>query len=323
MKTQMKQGTMEYAEFFEAIAKGLREDEKLNLNNARITLFTDGSVSKCKEDDKLIQNINYRYFQNESKIVRGDWIVVYKQDGTVCEIPLRQLYQLHRHLGGDMKLVWHEIYCAFNGCQERYPWLRGIWEYERMKEHLTMRIVPLRKSTCDGCIGFTHGDMAVILCDTSEQNEEKARVQQECLGYWCQNEMDVLQETFNNMIDTYEPDIDMTLDENVKDIDYARLQLYTDIDNPIVISSKKNVATGACMIFLQSVQRAASVMISCGDYFVIMPTYDKALIYPASRVTEQQVRDRLREILRKTPEEKVLSKQVCYYDNKRNSLEVI
>ncbi len=323
MKTQMKEKTMEYAEFFEAIAKGLREDEKLNLNNARMTLFTDGSVSKCKEDDKLIQNINYRYFQNESKIVRGDWIVVYKPDGTVCEIPLRQLYQLHRHLGGDMKLVWHEIYCAFNGCQERYPWLRGIWEYERMKEHLTMRIVPLRKSTCDGCIGFSHGDIAVILCDTSEQNEEKARVQQDCLGYWCQNEMDVLQETFNNMIDAYEPDIDMTLDENVKNIDYARLQLYTDIDNPIVISSKRNVSTGACMIFLQSVQRAASAMISCGDYFVIMPTYDKALIYPASRVTEQQVRDKLREILRETPEDKILSRQVCYYNNKNNFLEVI
>lgn len=323
MKKQMKQGTMDYAQFFEAIAKGLREDETLNLNNARMTLFTDGSVSKCKEDDKLIQSINYRYYQNETKIVRGDWMVVYKQDGTVCEIPLRQLYQLHRHLGGDMKLVWHEIYCAFNGCQERYPWLRGIWEYERMKEHLTMRIVPLRKSTCDGCIGFTHGDMAVILCDASEQDEEKARIQQDCLGYWCQNEMDVLQETFKNMIDTYEPDIDMTLDENAKNVDYARLHLYTNIDNPIIISSKKSVDFGASMIFCSSVQRAISSIILCTDYFVIIPTADKALIYPASRVTEQQVRDKLREILRETPEEKVLSKQVCYYDNKRDYLKVL
>ena len=323
MKTQMKEKTMEYAEFFETIAKGLREDEKLNLNNVRMTLFTDGSVSKCKQDDKLIRSINYRYYQNESKIVRGDWLVVYKNDGSICEIPLRQLYQLHRHLHGDMKLVWHEIYCAFNGCQERYPWLRGIWEYERMMEHLTMRIVPLRKSTCDGCIGFTHGDMAVILCDASEQDEEKARIQQDCLGYWCQNEMDVLQETFKNMIDTYEPDIDMTLDENAKDVDYARLHLHTDINNPIVISSKKSVDAGACMIFLQSVQRAISTMIGCGNFYSIMPTFDKALVFPASRVTEQQVRDRLREILRNTPEEKILSKQVCYYNNRNNFLEVI
>lgn len=322
MKKQMKERTMDYAEFFEAIAKGLREDEKLNLNNARITLFADGSVSKCKEDDKLIQNINYRYFQNESKIVRGDWIVVYKQDGTVCEIPLRQLYQLHRHLGGDMKLVWHEIYCAFNGCQERYPWLRGIWEYERMKEHLTMRIVPLRKSTCDGCVGFTYGDMAIVLCDNSEADEEKARVQHECLGYWCQEEMDVLRETFNHMLDKYAPDIDMKLDEDVKDVDYAQLHLHTDIHSPIIISNKNDV-DGAIALYYPGVQQAISAMIGFGNFYSIMPTFEKALVFPASRVTEQQVRDRLREILRETPEEKVLSKQVCYYNSKKNSLDVI
>ncbi len=322
MKKQMKERTMEYAEFFEAIAKGLREDEKLNLNNARMTLFTDGSVSKCKEDDKLIQNINYRYFQNESKIVRGDWIVVYKQDGTVCEIPLRQLYQLHRHLGGDMKLVWHEIYCVFNGYQERYPWLRGVWEYERMKEHLTMRTVPLRKSNCDGCIGFTHGDMAIVLCDDSVQDEEKARVQHECLGYWCQEEMDVLRETFNHMLDKYAPDIDMSLNGAASDFDFANLQQYTDIHKPIVISNKQGV-DGAIALFYPGVQRAVSALLTGGNYYAIMPTFDKALIFPASRVTEQQVREKLREILRETPEEKTLSRQICYYNSKKNSLEVI
>jgi len=324
MKTQMKQGTMEYAEFLKEIARGLREDEQLNLNDVRIALFVDGCVSKCKEDDLLIQSINYRYYQNESKIVRGDWMVVYKQDGTVCEIPLRQLYQLHQHLDGDMKLVWHEIYCAFNECQgdKRYPWLKGIWEYERMKEHLVMRIVPLRKSTCDGCVGFTHGDMAVVLCDVSELDEEKARVPQECLGYWCKDETDVLRETFNHMSDKYAPDIDMSLNGAASDFDFANLQQYTDINKPIVISNKQG-ADGSIALYYPGVKEAVSALLTGGNYYAIMPTFDKALIFPTSRVTEQQVREKLRQILRETPEEKILSRQVCYYDSKRNSLEVI
>ena len=64
-------------------------------------------------------------------------------------------------------------------------------------------------------------------------------------------------------------------------------------------------------------------MIGCGNFFSILPTFDKALIFPASQVTEQQVREKLREILRETPEDKILSRQVCYYNNKNNFLEVI
>jgi hypothetical protein len=164
--------------------------------------------------------------------------------------------------------------------------------------------------------------MAVVLCDTSEQDEEKARVQQDCLGYWCQNEMDVLRETFNHMLDKYAPDIDMSLNGAASDFDFANLQQYTDIHKPIVISNKQGV-DGAIALFYPGVQRAVSALLTGGNYYAIMPTFDKALIFPASRVTEQQVRDRLREILRETPEEKVLSEQVCYYNNKKNSLEVI
>lgn len=324
MKKQMKQRTMEYAEFCEEIFRRLREDEELDLNNVRMTLFTNGCVCQCPEDSKLIRRLNQQYYQSKSDVVRGDWTIVYKNDGTVCEIPLTQLYQLHRHLKGDFKLVWCEICNVINNSSEsrKYTWLSGIWEYERMKEHLSMRIVPLRKSTCDGCIGFSHGDMAIVLCDNSEADEEKARVQQDCLGYWCQEETDVLRETFNHMLDNYAPDINMTLDDNIKDIDYANLQQHVDICTPISISNKNGV-DGAVALYYPGVQRAISAMIGFGNFYSIMPTFDRALVFPASRVTEQQVRDRLREILRETPEEKVLSKQVCYYNNKKNSLEVI
>ena len=324
MKKQMKERTMEYTQFCEEIFRRLREDEELNLNNVRMTLFTNGCVCQCPEDSRLIKRLNQQYYQSKSDVVRGDWTIVYKDDGSEYEIPLTQLYQLHRHLGGDMKLVWCEICNALNSSStsRKYTWLNGIWEYERMKEHLVMRMVPLRKSTCDGCVGFTHGDMAVVLCDTSEQDEEKARVQHECLGYWCQEEMDVLRETFNHMLDKYAPDIDMSLNGAASDFDFANLQQYTDVHKPIVILNQQGV-DGAIALFYPGVQRAVSALLTGGNYYAIMPTFDKALIFPASRVTEQQVREKLREILRETPEEKVLSKQVCYYNNKKNSLEVI
>lgn len=324
MKKQMKKGTMDYAQFCEEIFRRLREDEELDLNNVRMTLFTNGSICKCPEDCRLMRRLNRQYYGTESNVVRGDWTIIYKNDGTECEIPLTQLYQLHRHLGGDMKLVWCEVCNAINNSSEsrKYTWLSGIWEYERLKEHLTMRIVPLRKSTCDGCIGFSHGDMAIVLCDSSERDEEESRVQQECLGYWCQEETDVLRETFNHMLDKYAPDIDMKLDEDVKDVDYAQLHLHTDIHSPIIISNKNDV-DGAIALYYPGVQQAISTMIGFGNFYSIMPTFEKALIFPASRVTEKQVRDKLREILRETPEDKILSRQVCYYDNKCNYLKVL
>lgn len=324
MKKQMKERTMEYTQFCEEIFRRLREDEELNLNNVRMTLFTNGCVCQCPEDSRLIKRLNQQYYGTESNVVRGDWTIIYKNDGTECEIPLTQLYQLHRHLDGDMKLVWCEICNALNSSSKsrKYTWLNGIWEYERMKEHLSMRIVPLRKSTCDGCVGFSHGDMAIVLCDSSERDEEESRVQQDCLGYWCQEETDVLRETFNHMLDKCAPDIDMKLDEDVKDVDYAQLHLHTDIHSPITISNQSGV-DGAITLYYPGVQQAISAMIGFGNYYSIMPTFDKALIFPASRVTEQQVRDKLRQILRETPEDKTLSKQVCYYDSKKNSLEVI
>lgn len=324
MRKQTKQGTMDYAQFCEEIFRRLREDEELDLNNVRMTLFTNGSTCQCVEDSKLIRRLNRQYYESKSDVVRGDWTIIYKNDGTECEIPLTQLYQLHRHLGGDMKLVWCEICNALNssGKSRKYTWLSGIWEYEQMREHLSMRIVPLRKSTCDGCIGFSHGDIAIVLCDNSEADEEKARVQQECLGYWCQEETDVLRETFNHMLDQYAPDIDMKLDEDVKDVDYAQLHLHTDIHSPIIISNKNDV-DGAIALYYPGVQQAISAMIGCGNFYSIMPTFEKALIFPASRVTEKQVRDKLRQILRETPEEKTLSKQVCYYDSEKKSLEVL
>jgi hypothetical protein len=268
--------------------------------------------------------LNLQYYGKESNIVRGDWTIVYKDNGSECEIPLTQLYQLHRHLGGDMKLVWCEICNALNSSSKsrKYTWLNGIWEYERMKEHLVMRMVPLRDSTCDGCIGFSHGDVAIVLCDDLEQDEEKSRLQRDCLGYWCKDETEIFRQTFNDMMDASAPDINMTLDETVRDVDYAKLHLHTDIHHPIIISNKSGV-DGAITLYYPGVQQAISAMISCGNYFSIMPTFDRVLIFPASRVTEQQVRDKLREILRKTPEDKVLSKQVCYYDNKRNYLKVL
>lgn len=324
MRKQMKQGIMDYAQFCEEIFRRLREDEELNLNNVRMTLFTNGCICQCAEDSKLIKRLNQQYYQIKSDVVRGDWTIIYKNDGTVCEIPLTQLYQLHRHLGGDMKLVWCEVCNALNSSSKsrKYTWLRGIWEYERMKEHLVMRMVPLRKSTCDGCIGFTHGDMAIVLCDISERDEEKSRVQQDSLGYWCKDETEVFRETFNHMLDQYIPDIDMTLDDNITGINYDKLHLYTDINNPITISDKENVL-GAIMLYCPGVQQATSAMIGFGNFYSIMPTIDKALIYPASRVTEQQVREKLREILQETPEDKILSRQVCYYDNKCNYLKVL
>lgn len=324
MKKQMKEKTMEYAQFCEEIFRRLREDEELDLSDVRMTLFTNGCVCQCAEDSKLIRRLNQQYYQSKSDVVRGDWTIIYKDDGTVCEIPLTQLYQLHRHLGGDMKLVWCEICNAINSSSEsrKYTWLNGIWEYEQMREHLVMKIVPLRKSTCDGCIGFSHGDIAIVLCDTLEQDEEKSRLQQDCLGYWCQDEIDVFRQTFNDMMDASAPDIDMKLDEEVKDVDYAQLHLHTDIHSPIIISNKNDV-DGAIALYYPGVQQAISAMIGFGNFYSIMPTFEKALVFPASRVTEQQVRDKLRQILRETPEEKTLSKQVCYYNNKKNSLEVI
>ena len=324
MKTQIKEKTMDYAQFCEEIFRRLREDEELDLNNVRMTLFTNGCRCQCPEDSKLIRRLNQQYYQSKSDVVRGDWTIVYKNDGTACEIPLTQLYQLHRHLDGDLKLVWCEICNAINSSSKsrKYTWLSGIWEYEQMREHLVMRIVPLRKSTCDGCVGFSHGDIAIVLCDNLEQDEEKSRVQQDCLGYWCQDETEIFQQTLNDMMDACGPDIDMTLDDNVRDVDYAKLHLHTDIHHPIIISNKSGV-DGAITLYYPGVQQAISAMISCGNYFSIMPTFDRALIFPASRVTEQQVRDKLREILRKTPEDKVLSKQVCYYDNKCNYLKVL
>lgn len=321
MKKQMQQKTMEYAQFFEEIARRLREDESLDLNNARMSLFTNGNVCQCVEDKSLIRDINRRYFHTDSDVVRGDWLVVYRTNGNVCEIPLTQLYELHKHLEGDMKLVWFEICNAFysRSDKEKYQWLGGLWEYERRADNLIVRIVPYRDEDYADCVGFKNGDIACILCDMTEKDLTKAAIQQSDLNFWCKEEFDVLYETFQRMMEQHAPSISI---EQEGDMDYGIITEYTDIDHPIVLSNTQGI-DGATVLYYPNVQSTLANFFTQGDYYSLIPTLECALIFPANRVTEQQVREKLKDILSKLPEDKILSKQVCYYDSKRDSLKVL
>jgi len=317
---------MNYAEFLDEVFKELTENKDWNLQEVTMKMFMDGCKGKEQADKLFIQRINYKHYGVKSDVLRGDWLAVYKNgsnDEIAYEFPMTLLYALYRYTGG-MGLIWYEFKNTMKGLQgaETYSMLKGLWEYERLKEHLVMKIFPYKEGDFCDCVGFQHGDIAVLLCDVSEKDKDAKLVRQSQLSYWRKEEFEVVKDVFEHMTENNVANIYVGLDEKVDSSGKKRLHRTIDIETPLFLSNDEGTY-GAIALYYKDSQITISHLFTEGDFWVIMPTTKEAIIFPTSCVTEEQVREKLQEILQKTPEDKVLSRQIRYYDSQKDSLEIL
>lgn len=313
---------MNYAEFLDEVFKELRENTQWNLQDVRMKMFVDGCRGNESVDKLFIRRINYQYYSVKSDVLKGDWLAIYKNnsDEIAHEFPMSLLYALYRYTGG-MGLVWYEVKNTMKGLQgeETYSMLKGLWEYEKLKEQLVMKIFPYQEGDFCDCVGFQHGDIAVLLCDTSENNQ---LVQQNKLSYWRKEEVSVIKDAFEHMVENNTANVYIGLDMEEDSSGLKQLHRTIDIDTPIFLSNDEKI-NGAVALYYSESQAMISRLFAEGDYYILMPTTKEAIIFPVSCATKEQVREKLQEILQKTPEEKILSKQIRYYDSGKDALVVI
>lgn len=316
---------MNYAEFLDEVFQELRENTDWNLQDVTMKMFMDGCRGNEPKDKSFIRRINYQYYSVKSDVLKGDWLAVYKNnsDEITHEFPMSLLYALYRYTGG-MGLVWYEFKNSINGLRgaETYSMLKGLWEYERLKEKMVMKIVPYKEGDFCDCVGFQHGDIAVLLCDASEKNENPKLVRQSQLSYWRKEEFEVVKDAFEHMTENNVANIYVGLDGEADSSGNKRLHRTINLETPLFLSNDEG-NNGAISLYYKDSQTTISRLFTEDDFWVIMPTTKEAIIFPASCATKEQVQKKLEEVLQKTSEEKVLSRQIRYYDSAKDSLEVL
>lgn len=318
---------MEYVEFCEAIFKELREGKKWNLKDDKMEFFVEGCRGKGANEDRFIRRVNCQYYNSTSDVLQGDWLVVYKKSGAgvnTHEFPMKILYALYSHME-DMALVWLQFEASLNNWdRDNLNITSGLWDYEKKKENLGVRIYPCNKHELDGCVGFQHGDIAVlaVLCDYLEDETiVREKVLQEHIAFWFKQEFDVVWDAFQRMGWMDAPKICIEQENETKELTCDTIRESVNLDHPIVLTCESR-EQGAVALYYPEIQMLVSNIVD-GDYFVIMPTVSKVLVYPESCVTKAQVQKKLQALLLETPEEQILSKQVRYYNAKKDSLEIL
>ena len=222
-------------------------------------------------------------------------------------------------------MVWLQFEASLNNWdRDNLNITGGLWDYEKEKGNLGVRIFPCNKNELDGCVGFQHGDVAVlaVLCDYLEDESIlREKITQSHINFWFKDDFDVLWDAFQRMGWMDAPEICIEQDNEIKELTCDIIRKSVNLDHPIVLTSERR-EHGAVALYYPEVQKLVSNIVD-GSYYVIMPTANKALIYPKTCVTEHQVWEKMQALLKETPEEQVLSKQVRYYNAKNDSLEIL
>ncbi len=318
---------MEYVEFCEAIFKELREGEKWNLKDDKMEFFVEGCRGKGANEERFIRRVNCQYYNTKSDVLQGDWLVIYKKtvNGVnTYEFPMKILYALYSYVE-DMSLVWLQFESVLEDWERDSKNITsGLWDYEKEKENLGVRIYPCKGQEFDGCVGFQHGDVGVlaVLCDYLEdENILREKITQNHINFWFKDEFDVLWDAFQRMGWTDAPEIYIEQDDEIKELTCNIIRKMVDLDHPIVLTCEHR-EQGAVALYYPEVQKLVSNIVD-GNYFVIMATTSRALVYPESCTTKEKVQEKLQVLLQETPEEQILSKQVRYYNAKKDSLEIL
>ena len=318
----MKQ--MDYLEFCEQIFKELRENENWNLATTKMKFFQNG----CKgegEDKRFIRNTNKQYFDLDSDSLRGDWLVIYNKSSE-CEFPMQLLYEIYKRDG--IETVWLQFQNKLNESKTEVivDSLKDLWDYEKKKDSLIMRIHRYDGGDCDA-VGFQHGDIAVtlhtILQEESDGDVSTMLVRNSIAECWGHSEFDLITDAFINMIPKASPTL---IIESPEPVEISILQQcsdvlrYVNIDCPLIVSNEWKTE-GAVTIFYPQMQEIISSLLQ-GDFFAIMPTCSCVQVYPAS-VSEDAVRNVLYNELQAISSEDTLSKKVYFYECSQKRFHVL
>lgn len=308
---------MSYLEFFEQVAKNLRENKEWNLEDAKMRFFQSGYTGENTEDAAFVKETNRRYFDIESDSLRGDWLVIYsKSDNEGYEFPMNLLYQLYQREGMDM--VWLQFRNKLNASTEQHviDALKDLWDYEKKKDSLILRIQ--RYSPLDNdAVGFQHGDISVIvnalIYDDNANNTGTMTIRSNIADCWGQNDFDIISDAFINMIKSAPPTLEIESPDAIE-INMlsacGNVEKYVNIDSPLVVSHER-ITEGAISIFYPSLQEILGSLL--GNYYTLMYDSTKALVFPDT-VSEDAVRELLCRKLQETPRELLLSEKVYFYD---------
>ncbi|SFB71703.1 DUF5688 family protein [Butyrivibrio sp. YAB3001] len=323
---------MTYEEFYEELKEKVETGEYAEGWEHRF--FDEGYTAADESEAELIRQTNIKYYGEESDCIKGDFLVITKEENDttgVCRFEMKYLYDSYNESGWDYVKEIIDTNIQMSD-QANRDVLQHMEEYEVIKDNLILRPINFtqNRSNLMDKIYKRIGDIALVLYVLVRETEHdlgSAKVPKSLLTTWNKTAEEVMDYALVNSNMKFPPRLfldphDVNKNPNAGIFMAIGSNITSIEDRQVPLLTCTRHENGALGFFYNGVKERIASLFGNSDYYVVFTAVEEARLHKVGTCDPREILRSLKATNKAFPDT-MLSNKIYKYSCEKNELEML